>query len=93
MDDQKDSSQVHFTSTFRYIVGISAVVLMYVVAVTFLPIPKDNIRFVDISFGFLLNLVAQAINYLTGGTPGNTSKKENKNENNKEAVSGSNEPV
>lgn len=81
MEDLKDNSQTHFKSTFLFIVGISGVIFLYVIAVTFLPIPKENIRFVDISFGFLLNLVAQGVNYLTGGSPTLSNKKEaSKNE-------------
>lgn len=93
MPDDEAPIQTHFISIFRYIVGISTVVLLYVGAVTFLPIPKDNIRFVDISFGFLLNLLAQGINYLTGGNPSGAAKKESKNEVDKENTTGNNGAV
>jgi hypothetical protein len=64
-----DKIQEHFRSIFWYIVGMSGVIMLYVASVTFLPIPKENQRFVDIAFGFLLNVVAQGVGYLTGGSP------------------------
>ena len=63
----------HFRPTFLYICIVSSVVLAYVVAVTFIPIPKENQRFVDIALAFLLGLLAGQSNYLTGGNP--TTKK------------------
>lgn len=65
----------HFKETYWYVVGLSLLVLLYVIAVTFLPIPKENVRFVDISFGFLLNLLVSNSSYLTGGNPTLTNKK------------------
>ncbi len=53
---------------FWYVVGGSIFVSLYVVAITFIPIPKENIRFVDTSLGFLLGTVlGSCINYLLGG--------------------------
>lgn len=83
-----EKSTPHFKETFWYVVGISAVVLLYVISVTFLPIPKENTRFVDIAFGFLLNLLVSNASYLTGGNPSAFGKrnedlnlpKENKSE-------------
>lgn len=74
MADQ-NPKEMHFKQVFGYIVSISIIVLGYVIAVTFLPIPKDNSRFVDISFGFLLNFLANAAAYLIGGNPVGTPKK------------------
>lgn len=76
MEQQPDQfKEMHFKPIYNYVIVISLIVLGYVIAVTFLPIPIDNIRFVDISFGFLLNLLAQNASYLTGGTPLNTSRR------------------
>lgn len=66
----------HFTSVFGYVVGISTAILLYVVAVTFLPVPEKNARFVDIAFGFLLNIFGSASAYLIGGNPNPNKKNE-----------------
>lgn len=65
MDKQKD----HFDKIYSYIVFTSLVVLAYVVAITFFPIPKENQRFVDIALAFLLGWISANGGYLTGGTP------------------------
>jgi hypothetical protein len=70
-----DRGTTHFSAIYWYVVGISVLVLLYVASVTFLPIPKENTRFVDIAFGFLLNLLVSAGAYLTGGTPSLSAKK------------------
>lgn len=62
-------SNNHFKAVFGYVVGISVCIMLYVVAVTFLPIPEKNQRFVDIAFGFLLNIFGTASAYLLGGNP------------------------
>lgn len=59
----------HFDKTFWYIAGTSLVVLLYVVAITFFPIPKENQRFVDIALAFLLGFISANASYLTGGNP------------------------
>lgn len=65
---------MHFKSIFGYVVGISITILAYVVAVTFLNIPEKNARFVDIAFGFLLNIFGNSAAYLIGGNPANSKK-------------------
>lgn len=69
-----EEKSIHFKSIFGYVVGISATILLYVVAVTFLPIPEKNARFVDIAFGFLLNIFGSSSSYLIGGNPTQTKK-------------------
>lgn len=65
--DQKDP---HFKHIFWFVVFITAVVFAYVFGVTFGHVPKENMRFVDIAFGFLLGTVlGGAIAYLLGGSP------------------------
>lgn len=64
----------HFDKTFWYIAGTSLVVLLYVVAITFFPIPKENQRFVDIALAFLLGFISANASYLTGGNPSMTKK-------------------
>jgi len=55
----------HFKYVFYYIIGTTAFSLIYVVAVTFLHIPKENIRFADTAQGFLLGqLVGGGVGFL-----------------------------
>lgn len=61
----------HFDKTFWYVSGTSLMVLLYVVAITFLSIPKENQRFVDIALAFLLGFISSNASYLTGGNPNN----------------------
>ncbi len=68
LDDQ------HFKSTARFINVSAFVVLGYVILVTFVPIPKENLRFVDISLAFLLGWMSNNSSYLTGGNPGQNKK-------------------
>jgi hypothetical protein len=42
---------------YWFIVGSCLFVLCYIVAITFIPIPKENVRFVDISLAFLMGTV------------------------------------
>jgi len=65
MDDK------HFKMIFWFIVFTTILVLGYVFVITFMIIPKENQRFVDISLGFLLgSILAPGISYLVGGNPG-----------------------
>lgn len=64
----------HFKAVFGYVVGLSIAIILYVVAVTFMPIPEKNQRFVDIAFGFLLNIFGTAASYLLGGSPSSGKK-------------------
>lgn len=69
--EQKD----HFTKIFWYVVGCSFLGLVYVFMITFTPIPKENIRFADTALGFFLGtLIANCVNYLVGGNPGQAKK-------------------
>lgn len=55
---------------YWYVVYITSIVFIYIFCVTFCPIPKQNIRFVDIAFGFLLGTVlGSGVSYLLGGSP------------------------
>lgn len=69
-----EERNIHFKPIFSYVVGISATILLYVVAVTFLTIPEKNARFVDIAFGFLLNIFGNSSSYLIGGNPNQVKK-------------------
>lgn len=73
-----EEKQAHFRFIFWYVVGVSVGIMFYIVAVTFLPIPEKNSRFVDIAFGFLLNIFGTATAYLLGGNPAATKKGEEK---------------
>lgn len=70
-----DVNDPHFNKIFWYIAGSSMVVFAYIISITFLPIPKENQRFVDICLGFLLGTVlGGGYGYLVGGTPPNNKK-------------------
>jgi len=62
----------HFRSIFTYIAAITVIVLLYVMCITFIPIPKENQRFVDIALAFLLGFISSNSQYLTGGNPKKT---------------------
>lgn len=66
----------NFDKIYWYVAGSSLVVLLYVVAITFFPIPKENQRFVDIALAFLLGFISANSSYLTGGTPTQPKKKD-----------------
>jgi len=70
----EDKGTPHFKEIFWYVVGLSAAVMLYVVAVTFFEIPKEASGYVNIAFGFLLNMFASNSSYLTGGNPNNNKK-------------------
>jgi hypothetical protein len=70
----EDKGTSHFKEIFWYVVGLSVGVMLYVVAVTFINIPKEASGYVNIAFGFLLNMFASNSAYLTGGNPNNNKK-------------------
>lgn len=70
-----DKDRIPPMMIFWYVVFITTVVLGYVFCVTFCHIPKENLRFVDIAFGFLLGTVlGGATAYLLGGSPEDKKK-------------------
>ncbi|PUZ21815.1 hypothetical protein DCC81_24825 [Chitinophaga parva] len=61
----------HFLPTYKIITWTTAAVLLYIFCITFIPIPKDNVRFADTAEGFLLgSVVGAGFAWLVGGTPG-----------------------
>ena len=76
MAQDTTNTEMHFKPTFGYVCMLSGFILLYVVAITFLPIPEKNQRFVDIVLAFLLGMLSQASTYLTGGNPTATKKNE-----------------
>ena len=47
----------------------------YIMLMTFLPIPTDNIRFADTSLGFVLgSILSTVITYYLGGSKGSSDK-------------------
>ncbi len=71
--NEKDSIDPHYI--FWFVVYLTTFVFAYIVAVTFLPVPRHNQRFVDTAFGVLLGTVLTGgIAYLIGGSP--SKKKE-----------------
>jgi len=57
----------HFDKIFWYIAGATFLVLLYVMLITFFPVPEKSQRFVDIALAFLLGWVSSNSQYLTGG--------------------------
>lgn len=74
MAEKQPVIDTHFDKIFRFVERTTFWVLLYVVLITFLPIPKENQRFVDIALAFLLGFISSNGSYLTGGNS-NTSKK------------------
>lgn len=55
---------------YWFIVSACAYVLLYITAITFIPIPKENVRFVDISLAFLMGTVlGGGMSYYVGASP------------------------
>jgi hypothetical protein len=66
-DSQKDDQ--HWQWTFWYVAGSTGLILAYIVVITFVRVPADNVRFVDTSLGFLLGtFLAGGAGYLLGGS-------------------------
>lgn len=76
MTEIKDMEHRRFSMIYRFIFFNTIVVFVYVAAITFIPIPKENQRFADTILGFLLGtLLAGGNSYLLGGSPANVLKK------------------
>jgi len=57
---------------FWLIAAAMFVVFAYIWAITFIPLPKENLRFADTAQGFFLGtILAGCIGYYTGGNPAN----------------------
>ena len=70
MSAETTGKDPHFGKIFWYVVYITTIVFGYVFCVTFLHVPKENQRFVDIAFGFMLgSVLGSGIGYLLGGSP------------------------
>ena len=71
------NSDAHFkVLIFWFIVGMTLLVFLYTFLITFLHIPKENIRFADTSQGFFLGTaLGGGISFLIGGSLSYTSKK------------------
>jgi ABC-type nitrate/sulfonate/bicarbonate transport system permease component len=58
-----------------FAVGLSLAGLAYMAAITFLPIPKDNIRFADTILGFIIGtVVAAPIGFFFGSSSSSRAK-------------------
>jgi membrane protein YqaA with SNARE-associated domain len=70
---------------FWFIAGSCAFVFVYIIAITFFPIPETNIRFVDIALSFLMGTVlGNANGYLLGGSADKKENKKDENNNNQQ---------
>lgn len=67
----------HFNKTFWLLAFAFFSAMVYVFAITFIAIPKDNIRFADTAQGFFLGtVVAGIIGYFCTGNPPQVKKTE-----------------
>jgi hypothetical protein len=59
----------HFDKLYWFCVGIVTYGMIFLTALVWMPIPKENIRFADVILGFITgSLVTGAIGFLLGGT-------------------------
>lgn len=68
-----------FSKRFVYWLALATLAFggLYVVAITFLPLPADNVRFADTTLGFILgSLMAPVIAYFFGSSRGSKDKDE-----------------
>lgn len=64
MDDK------HFDKVFYFICGIGIAVLLFDVAVIFVPVPQGGQKYADILVGALnTGILMAGVQYLLGGTP------------------------
>lgn len=68
-----ENKENHFDKIFWYISGATFLVLLYVMLITFVPVPEKSQRFVDIALAFLLGWISSNSQYLTGSTAGSKS--------------------
>ena len=69
--EQKD----HFVRIFSLLAAVLILALIYVFAITFIAIPKENVRFADTSLGFLQgSIIAGIVGYFCGGSPPSNKK-------------------
>ena len=62
---------------FWLLAVLCALVMLYIFAITFIGIPKENVRFADTSQGFFLGtILGSIIAYYVGGTAPIAKKKE-----------------
>jgi hypothetical protein len=73
-------SENQFDKIYWFIVGVCAAVLLFIVAVVFLHIPKENQRNADTAIAYLFGLMSGCAAYLVGSSP-TTKKPENKTDN------------
>lgn len=65
--DEKDER--HFNKIFWFVVGLSTLIISYIIALSFRTIPPSGSHIVDTTLGFLLSILSAAIGYLIGGNP------------------------
>lgn len=66
-----EKDNIHPDKIYWFAIYITTFCFLYVSAITFFHIPKENIRFADSCQGFLLGTALTAsIGYLLMGTPG-----------------------
>jgi zinc transporter ZupT len=62
---------------YYFAIGITSISFLYIFLVTFVPIPKDNVRFADTVLGFLLGIgLAQIFNFFYGSSKSSSDKTE-----------------
>lgn len=72
MDENREKILDHDSSSstnFQYVIGglLMFFALVYVVSITWVPIPSDNVRFADTTLGFMLGtVISTLINFFFG---------------------------
>ena len=59
----------NFKHIFWFVVGMCSAILIFIVAVTFIPIPKENQRNADTALAFLFGLMGGCAAFLIGSGP------------------------
>lgn len=73
----KDSN--HFPHVFWFVVGISAAIMIYIGAATFIPIPDQAIRIVDSNIGYFQNILVAVVSFFVGSSIEKQKKEPNNN--------------
>ncbi len=73
-----EEKEPHFNHIFWFITSLSAGIMLYISAATFLNIPEKSIRFVDSNIGYFQNILVAVVSYFVGASV--SKNKSSKNE-------------
>lgn len=63
-----EEKEPHFNHIFWFITSLSAAIMLYIFAATFLEIPEKSVRFVDSNMGYLQNILVAVVSYFVGAS-------------------------